>query len=82
MGNVHGVNRATGATALPRLTAPTAEELGMAESVYLDELGDSEIVVFEAAIYITLNNLHFPFRILVLSCHELVQKSNTNTLFI
>ena len=39
--------KATGATALPRLTAPTSEELGMADSVYLDELGDTEIVVFK-----------------------------------
>jgi len=45
--DVRRLSRATGATALPRLTAPTAEELGMADSVYLDELGDSEIVVFE-----------------------------------
>jgi len=45
--DVRRLSRATGATALPRLTAPTADELGMADSVYLDELGDSEIVVFK-----------------------------------
>merc|ERR1712080_785234 len=37
----------TGATALPRMTAPTAEELGRADSVYVDELGDTEVVVFK-----------------------------------
>ena len=41
-----------GATALPRMTAPTAEELGMAESVQIDELGDTEIVVFRLDRYI------------------------------
>ena len=40
-----------GATALPRMTAPTAEELGMADSVYIDELGDTEIVVFKYVSY-------------------------------
>merc|ERR1712200_103663 len=29
------------------MTPPTSEELGMADSVYLDELGDSDIVVFK-----------------------------------
>ena len=36
-----------GATALPRMTAPTAEEMGMADSVYVDELGDTSVVVFK-----------------------------------
>jgi len=44
--DIRRLARATGATALPRMTAPTAEELGMAESVQIDELGDTEIVVF------------------------------------
>ena len=44
-----------GATALPRMTAPTAEELGMAESVQIDELGDTEIVVFRLDRYISAN---------------------------
>merc|ERR1711970_1655194 len=43
--DVRRLARATGATALPRMTAPTAEEIGRAVSV--DELGDSEIVVFK-----------------------------------
>merc|ERR1711931_521463 len=45
--DVRRLSRATGATALPRMTPPTSDELGMADSVYLDELGDSEIVVFK-----------------------------------
>jgi len=44
--DVRRLARATGATALPRITAPTVEELGMADKVYIDELGDTEIVVF------------------------------------
>jgi len=45
--DIRRLAKATGAVALPRLTAPTSEELGMADSVYLDELGDTEIVVFK-----------------------------------
>jgi len=45
--DVRRLARATGATALPRMTAPTAEELGRADSVYVDELGDTEVVVFK-----------------------------------
>jgi len=45
--DVRRLARATGATALPKMTPPTKEELGMADSVYVDELGDSEIVVFK-----------------------------------
>jgi len=44
--DVRRLARATGATALPKMTPPTSEELGMADSVYVDELGDTEIVVF------------------------------------
>ena len=43
--DVRRLARATGATALPK-TSLTSEELGMADSVYVDELGDTEIVVF------------------------------------
>lgn len=35
------------ATALPRLTAPTPEEMGQCNSVYLSELGDTQVVVFK-----------------------------------
>merc|ERR1711892_1473029 len=45
--DVRRLARATGSTALPRMTAPTAEEMGRADTVYVDELGDSEIVVFK-----------------------------------
>jgi len=45
--DIRRLAKATGATALPRMTAPTSEELGMADSVSLDELGDTEIVVFK-----------------------------------
>jgi len=45
--DIRRLSRATGATALPRMTAPTAEELGRADSVYVDELGDTEVVVFK-----------------------------------
>merc|ERR1712098_935456 len=45
--DVRRLARATGATALPKMTPPTTEELGMADSVYVDELGDTEIVVFK-----------------------------------
>lgn len=45
--DIRRLAKATGATALPRMTAPTSEELGMADTVYLDELGDTEIVVFK-----------------------------------
>jgi len=45
--DVRRLARATGATALPKMTAPTAEELGRADTVYIDELGDTEVVVFK-----------------------------------
>jgi len=44
--DVRRLARATGATALPKMTPPTSEEMGMADTVYVDELGDTEIVVF------------------------------------
>jgi len=45
--DIRRLARATGATALPKMTPPNAEELGRADSVYVDELGDSQIVVFK-----------------------------------
>ncbi|CAH0388957.1 unnamed protein product [Bemisia tabaci] len=39
--------KTVGATALPRLTAPNKEELGYADSIYVDEVGDTSIVVFK-----------------------------------
>lgn len=35
-----------GATVLPRLTAPTPQELGYADIVTVEELGDTPIVSF------------------------------------
>jgi len=45
--DIRRLARATGATALPRMTAPTGEELGKADTVYVDELGDTDVVVFK-----------------------------------
>lgn len=39
--------RATQATALPRITAPTPEEAGQCDSVALAEIGDTPVVVFK-----------------------------------
>ena len=39
--------KTVGATPLPKLTPPTAEELGYCDKVYVDELGDTSIVVFK-----------------------------------
>ncbi|MBN3302914.1 TCPQ protein, partial [Amia calva] len=36
-----------GAVALPRLTPPTPEEMGHCDSVYLNEVGDTQVVVFK-----------------------------------
>jgi T-complex protein 1 subunit theta len=39
--------KAVGATPLPRMTPPTKEEMGYADRAYVDELGDTSIVVFK-----------------------------------
>ncbi|XP_051635721.1 T-complex protein 1 subunit theta isoform X1 [Manacus candei] len=39
--------KTVGATALPRLTPPTLEEMGHCSSVYLSEVGDTQVVVFK-----------------------------------
>ncbi|PSN34362.1 T-complex protein 1 subunit theta [Blattella germanica] len=44
--DVRRLCKATGATALPRLTPPTKEELGYADTVFVDELGDTSVVIF------------------------------------
>ncbi|XP_034939845.1 T-complex protein 1 subunit theta [Chelonus insularis] len=44
--DVRRLCKAVGATALAKLTPPTQEELGYADSVATDELGDTEVVVF------------------------------------
>merc|ERR1719328_147656 len=44
--DVRRLCRAVGATPLPKLTQPTAEELGYADVVNIDELGDTNVVIF------------------------------------
>ncbi|XP_069695086.1 T-complex protein 1 subunit theta [Periplaneta americana] len=44
--DIRRLSKAVGATALPRLTAPTREELGYADTVFVDELGDTSVVIF------------------------------------
>uniref|UniRef100_A0A8C0NHK2 T-complex protein 1 subunit theta n=1 Tax=Canis lupus familiaris TaxID=9615 RepID=A0A8C0NHK2_CANLF len=39
--------KTVGATALPRLTPPVLEEMGHCDSVYLSEVGDTQVVVFK-----------------------------------
>jgi len=45
--DVRRLCRAVGATPLPKLTPPTAEELGYADLVRVDELGDTSVVIFK-----------------------------------
>lgn len=44
--DVRRLCKTVNATALPRLTAPTSEELGYADSVFVDEVGDTSVVIF------------------------------------
>jgi T-complex protein 1 subunit theta len=44
--DVRRLCKAVGATPLPKMTEPTAEELGYADKVFVDELGDTSVVVF------------------------------------
>ncbi|XP_043927330.1 T-complex protein 1 subunit theta isoform X1 [Protopterus annectens] len=39
--------KTVGATALPKLTPPTPEEMGHCESVHLSEVGDTQVVIFK-----------------------------------
>ncbi|CAH8461902.1 unnamed protein product [Dicrocoelium dendriticum] len=45
--DVRRLCQATGATALPRLTVPTAEELGYVTHVRTDEIANARVVIFE-----------------------------------
>jgi T-complex protein 1 subunit theta len=45
--DVRRLCKAIGATALPRMTAPTSQEIGYCASVYVDEIGDSPVIVFK-----------------------------------
>ena len=44
--DVRRLCKAVGATPLPKLTPPTQEELGLVDRAYVDELGDTSVVVF------------------------------------
>uniref|UniRef100_A0A8C6Q280 T-complex protein 1 subunit theta n=1 Tax=Nothobranchius furzeri TaxID=105023 RepID=A0A8C6Q280_NOTFU len=39
--------KTVGAVALPKMTAPTPDEMGHCDSVYLTEVGDTQVVVFK-----------------------------------
>lgn len=39
--------RAIGATALPKITTPTAEEMGYCDLVYVSEIGDTSVTIFK-----------------------------------
>lgn len=45
--DVRRLCRTVGATALPKMTAPTAEEAGSCDLVYVDEIGETPVVVFK-----------------------------------
>ncbi|KAK6620688.1 T-complex protein 1 subunit theta [Polyplax serrata] len=45
--DVRRICKTVGATALPRMTAPTPEEIGYADAVYVDEVGDTSVTVFQ-----------------------------------
>ncbi|XP_040581601.1 T-complex protein 1 subunit theta [Lepeophtheirus salmonis] len=45
--DVRRLCRTVGATPLPKMTAPTKEEMGFADKVYVDELGDTSVVIFK-----------------------------------
>ncbi|KAL0276289.1 UNVERIFIED_CONTAM: hypothetical protein PYX00_003888 [Menopon gallinae] len=49
--NVRRLCKSVGATALPRMTPPTKEELGHADCVFVDELGDTSVIVFKVEEY-------------------------------
>ncbi|GLG97589.1 T-complex protein 1 subunit delta [Gryllus bimaculatus] len=44
--DVRRLCKSVGATVLPRLTAPTREELGYADEVRVDEVGETSVVIF------------------------------------
>lgn len=45
--DVRRLCQATGATVLPTLTIPSPEELGFIEQVRIDEIADTNVVIFE-----------------------------------
>lgn len=45
--DVRRLSKTVIATALPKLRAPTTEEIGHCDSVYTDEIGDTSVVIFK-----------------------------------
>jgi T-complex protein 1 subunit theta len=45
--DVRRVAKTVGASPLPKMVAPTAEEAGYCDHVYVDEIGDSSVVIFK-----------------------------------
>jgi len=45
--DVRRLCKTVGATALPKLAVPTPEEIGHCDKVYLDEIGETEVVIFQ-----------------------------------
>jgi len=39
--------KATGATAMPRITTPATQEIGYCDEVFVDEIGETEVVIFK-----------------------------------
>ncbi len=54
--DVRRLCQATGATVLPTLTIPTTEELGYIERVRIDEIADTNVVIFEQGWLFYLSN--------------------------
>jgi len=45
--DIRRVCRTVGATALPKLVTPSPSDVGLCDSVYIDEIGDTSVVVFK-----------------------------------
>jgi len=45
--DVRRLCKTVGATALPKISVPTPEEIGHCDNVYLDEIGETEVVIFQ-----------------------------------
>ena len=52
--DVRRLCKAVGATPLPKMTEPTTEELGYADKVFVDELGDTAVVIFRMVDKVTI----------------------------
>ncbi|XP_071479827.1 T-complex protein 1 subunit theta-like [Diadema antillarum] len=45
--DVRRLARTVGATVLPRMTPPTSQEMGNCDNVFMDEVGDTPVIVFK-----------------------------------